>query len=285
MLKIQHFFHKDTFTLSYLLYDEESLEAAIIDPVLDFDYASGRVKTHFIEQQVAELKRLKLTLRWILDTHAHADHISGAHYLKEMAGGTIAIGEGITQVQRHFMPLFDMEKRYPADGSQFDKLLKDGEKLSLGSRQIHVIATPGHTPDSVSYIIENNAFVGDTIFMPDSGSARCDFPGGDAKQLYNSIQKLFALGDETMLYMCHDYQPKGRELAYKVTVAQQKAENIQINETVNQAEYVEKRTKRDAELTYPRYILPSIQLNILAGALPEEESNGIAYIKLPLNKL
>ncbi len=285
MIHVKHFYHSDTFTLSYLVYDDQSKQAAIIDPVLDFDFASGTTSETFIDTQVSFIKDNNLSLEWILETHAHADHISGAHFLKQKAGGKIAIGAGITQVQQHFMPLFAMDKDYPMDGSQFDRLLEQGDRLELGSFHIDVLEVPGHTPDSVCYHIEGHAFVGDTLFMPDSGSARCDFPGGSAAALYQSIQKIYALGDDTQLYMCHDYQPQGRELRYLTTVAEQKASNIQINQIVSEQEYIEKREARDAQLSYPRYILPSLQFNLLAGQLPKPAANGIAYIRIPLNQL
>jgi glyoxylase-like metal-dependent hydrolase (beta-lactamase superfamily II) len=280
MVHIQAFFHHASNTLTYVVVDQVSNQCAVIDPVLDFDIVSGVIGEQSIDEVIMYINSLDLKVKWILETHAHADHVSAAQRLKVKTGGKVAIGEHITRVQKHFAAVFNLD--IALDGSQFDLLLKEGDQLPLGKYQIDVLYTPGHTPDSISYVIDGNAFVGDTLFTPDSGSARCDFPGGSASELFHSIQKLYALGDDTNLFMCHDYMPEGRDLTYQVTVAEQKERNIHINASTALEDYVAVREKRDATLSLPKLILPSIQLNIIAGLLPEPESNRQHYIKIPL---
>jgi glyoxylase-like metal-dependent hydrolase (beta-lactamase superfamily II) len=280
MIHIQAFFHQSSNTLTYVVADQQSKQCAVVDPVLDFDIVSGEIGEQSIDEVIAYINAQSLKVKWILETHAHADHVSSAQRLKAKTGGMVAIGEHITRVQQHFAKVFNLD--IALDGSQFDQLLKEGDRLPLGEYHIDVLHTPGHTPDSISYVIDGNAFVGDTLFTPDSGSARCDFPGGSASELFHSIQKLYALGDQTNLYMCHDYMPGGRELTYKMTVAQQKQLNIHIKDTTELEDYVAVREKRDATLSLPKLILPSIQLNIIAGQLPPAESNQQYYIKIPL---
>ncbi|AWL12470.1 putative metallo-hydrolase [Saliniradius amylolyticus] len=284
-INVQHFYHEDTGTLTYVIHEPSSAEAAVIDPVLDFDYAAGRTDTTSIDAIVAYLRQNRLTLKWVLETHAHADHLTAAQHLKKQLGGTIAIGRGITQVQSTFCEVFNLGEEQDVTGRDFDHLFAEGEHFSLGSVEGQILATPGHTNDSISYVIDGNAFVGDTLFMPDAGTARCDFPGGSASLLYQSIQKLYALGDEIKIWACHDYKPEGRELRYMATVAEHKANNIHVNADTSEAAFVEKREARDATLAMPRLIVPSIQVNIRAGLLPEPESNGVRYLKVPLNHL
>ncbi|WP_371186001.1 MBL fold metallo-hydrolase [Thalassotalea maritima] len=281
-IQIQHFFHQPTFTLSYIVFDDVSGDAAIIDPALDFDPVASAVDVSFSQTLIHFIESRQLTLRYILETHAHADHISSAFYIKQHLGGKIAIGRHITDIQKTFKTVFNLIKDFNTDGVQFDLLLDEGDCLPLGQHTVKVLETPGHTPDSLTYVINDNAFVGDTLFMPDSGSARCDFPGGDARLLYQSIHKIYALGDETKLYMCHDYQPGGRELRFVTTVAEQKADNIQINDGVSEAQYVQVREARDATLANPKLIYPSLQCNIQAGNLPAPEEDNQRYFKTPI---
>ena len=283
--EIRHFFHEPSGTLSYVVSDPASGVAAVIDPVLGFSVVSGRLDTTSAEEIVAYIKEKQLTVDWILETHAHADHISAAQFLKTKVGGSVAIGEGICRVQAHFGPVFNLPAPFVADGHQFDHLFTDGEEFAIGELSGRVIHTPGHTNDSVSYVIGDAAFVGDTLFMTDSGTARCDFPGGDAGLLYDSIQKLFALPDATVFYLCHDYPPDDRELRFATPLAEQKASNIHVGGGVSRLEYVARREARDVTLGLPVLIIPSIQVNIQAGHLPEPESNGITYIKIPLDTL
>jgi len=282
---IQHFYHEQSGTLSYVVSDTDTGAAAIIDPVLDFSIVSGRSDTESADALVHHVADRKLTLEWILETHAHADHITAAQYLKSKLGGKIAIGQGVRDVQAHFGPVFNLQAPFAADGHQFDQLFADGEQFALGGCTCRVLHTPGHTNDSVTYIIGNAAFVGDTVFMTDFGTARCDFPGGNAGLLYDSIQKLFALPDDTLFYLCHDYPPQGRKLRYSVPLAEQQADNIHVGRGTNRDDFVVMRESRDATLSLPALIVPSIQVNIRAGHLPAVEDNGIAYIKIPLNTL
>ena len=281
---VKGFFHEPTWTLSYVVFDNVSKKACVIDPVMDFDYFSGRTGCDFSDTQLAYIKENELELVWVLETHAHADHISGAQYIKAMAGGVVAIGEGIVEVQQTFKGVFNLDSNFSTGGDQFDRLVSDGEKLPLGEAEISVLATPGHTNDSVSYLIGDNLFVGDTIFMPDGGTARCDFPGGNAAMLYESIHKLYQLPDETKVWVCHDYQPDGRELRYQSTIGEQKRTNIHVMQHVSKNDFVVKRERRDATLDMPKLILPSIQVNIRAGVLPDKENNETSYLKLPLDK-
>lgn len=282
---IQHFYDEPTGTLSYVAWDEETRCAAIVDPVLGFDMTSGRTDPASADAVIQFIDNNKLSLEWILETHAHADHLSGAQYVKSRLGGTVAIGEGIREVQAHFGKVFNLGKSFKADGSEFDYLFVDGEVFTIGSLECQVIATPGHTNDSVSYRIGSAVFVGDSLFMPDFGTARCDFPGGDAEVLYDSIRKLLSLPGETRLYMCHDYRPNGRELRWNCTVHEQREANIHVSEGVSKADFVGMRNERDTNLKLPALIVPSIQVNIQSGHLPEPENNKIAYIKIPIDTL
>jgi len=280
--RIQHFYDDPTGTLSYVVWDEQSGDAAIIDCVLGYSMASGRTDREPCDRLVEFMRSNDLTLEWILETHAHADHLSGAQYLKAVVGGKVAIGKGIRDVQAHFAATLDLGDDFPTDGSQFDHLFSGGDVFSLGSLECEVIATPGHTNDSVSYRIGSNVFIGDSLFMPDYGTARCDFPGGDAGLLYDSIQRLLSLPSDTKLYMCHDYMPGGRELRYVSTVDEQRAGNIHAKEGVSKADFAAMRTERDASLSPPALIVPAIQVNIRAGYLPDAKDNGIAYLKTSL---
>ncbi len=283
--RIQHFYHPPTGTLSYVVDDGKSGKAAVIDCVLGYSIESGRTDTAFLDAVVDYLTEHHLVPEWILETHAHADHLSGAQYLKDRLGGQVAIGGGIRDVQAHFAPVFNLGEGFVADGRQFDHLFADGEVFNIGDLDCEVIATPGHTDDSVSYRIGSAVFVGDSMFMPDFGTARCDFPGGDADRLYDSIHRLLSLPDDTRLYMCHDYQPGGRELRWMCTVAEQRAENIHVNDGIGKAAFSKMRRERDAGLGLPALIIPSIQVNIRAGHLPASDDNGIAYLKVPIDTL
>lgn len=284
-MNIQEFFHEPSSTWSYVVADEATGQAAIIDPVRDFDYKSGRSGTQSASAIAEYVRAAGLTVAWILETHAHADHISAAPYLRAELGGKLAIGEGIREVQKTFREIFHLGDDFPVDGRQFDHLFRDGERFPIGSLEAEVIATPGHTNDSVSYRIGDAVFVGDTLFMPDGGTARCDFPGGDARKLYDSIHRLYALPPGTRLFMCHDYAPGGREVRHETTVAEQRAANIHVRDGVSADEFVEMRTSRDATLEMPTLIIPSVQVNIRAGAFPDPESNGVRYLKLPVDAL
>ncbi len=284
-IDIKAFFDEATFTVSYLVSDPQSREAAIVDPVLDYDAASGRTTTQSADRLLEHLSAEYLELRWILETHVHADHLSGAAYLREKAGGQIGIGAGVKTVQATFRDIFNTPD-VPADGSQFDRVFEDNDTFSLGGIEGRVMHTPGHTPACVTYVIGDAAFVGDTMFMPDFGSARTDFPGGDARTLYQSIRRILDLPGSTRLYMCHDYKAPGRDVyAWETTVAEQRAENVHINDGVTEGDFVEFREGRDATLGMPALILPSLQANIRAGHLPEPESNGVRYFKVPIDAL
>lgn len=283
--RIQHFYDEPTGTLSYVVDDPESRHAAVIDCVLGFSTVSGRTDTAPSDALIDYINEEGLTLEWILETHAHADHLSGAQYVKSKLGGKVAIGEGIRDVQAHFAPVFNLGDSIAPNGADFDILLGEGERIAIGGLECEVIATPGHTNDSVSYRIGSAVFVGDSMFMPDFGTARCDFPGGDAALLYDSIQKLLALPDETRLYMCHDYKPGGRELRWSCTVAEQRVGNIHVNSGVGKDGFVRMRSERDASLNLPALIVPAIQVNIRAGLMPEPEDNGITYLKTPIDTL
>lgn len=282
---VQRFYHEGTGTLSYVVSDPVTAAAAIIDPVLGFSVISGRTDTEAADSILAWVEAHKLDVQWVLETHAHADHLSSAQYLKSRLGGKIGIGEGIRKVQEHFGPVFNLPASFVADGRQFDHLFRDGDTFRLGELQCRVMHTPGHTSDSVTYLIGRYAFVGDTLFMVDTGTARCDFPGGDAGLLYDSIQKLLALPDDTLLCLCHDYPPESRELESEVTVREQKDHNIHVGGGTSREDFVQVRTQRDQTLSLPALILPAIQVNIGAGQLPEREGNGIAYLKIPLDTL
>ena len=288
-MQIEGFFDPATWTISYLLLDTRTMTCAIVDSVLDYDPKSGRTGTDSADRLIARVRELNATVQWILETHVHADHLSAAPYLKEKLGGQVAIGAHITAVQKVFGKLFNAGSDFARDGSQFDRLLADDEVFKIGSLEARTMHTPGHTPACMTYVVsdgkESVAFVGDTLFMPDYGTARCDFPGGDARTLYRSIQRILSLPATTTLYMCHDYLPGGREPMFVTTVAEQRATNIHIHEGIGEDEFVAMRQKRDATLEMPVLILPSVQVNMRAGNLPEPESNGTRYIKIPLNAL
>ncbi len=280
------FFDPATYTYSYVVRDPASQACVIIDSVLDYDPASGRTKTASAEKIVAFVREQQLKVEWILETHVHADHLSAAPYLKQQLGGQLAIGAQITTVQKVFGELFNVEPQFATDGSQFDRLLSDGDSLTVGELTIKVMHTPGHTPACLSYVIGDAVFVGDTLFMPDYGTARCDFPGGDAATLFASIQRLFELPDETRMFMCHDYKAPGRdEYCNETTVAAEREHNIHVHPGVTVDEFVSMRTARDATLSMPTLILPSVQINMRAGDLPPAEDNGVRYLKIPLNAL
>ncbi|MEO0982216.1 MAG: MBL fold metallo-hydrolase [Pseudomonadota bacterium] len=285
MLEIQAFFDSDTATVTYLVWDCETREAAIIDPVLDYEPHAARLATRSADAVLAAVEARGLTLAWALDTHAHADHLSATNYLREETGAKIGIGERITEVQSAFRPMFGAGDVTP-DGRQFDRLFADGDTFRIGGLEARVIHTPGHTPACVTYVIGGAAFVGDTLFMPDYGTARADFPGGDASTLYRSIQKIMALPPGTRIFVGHDYLPEGRDThAWETSVAEQRAANVHVHEGVDEDAFVTLRTTRDATLAAPRLILPSLQVNIRAGALPPSEPDGRVYLKIPLNRL
>jgi len=283
--EIEAFFHEATSTVTYLVGDPKTKEAAVIDSVLDFDPKSGRTATSSAEALLAEAKARGWTIKWILETHAHADHLSAASFLKERTGAKVAIGEHIRSVQKVFKPIFNA-KDIAGDGSQFDHLFADGERFRIGDLEAEVIHTPGHTPACVSYKIGDNVFVGDTLFMPDYGTARADFPGGDARVLYRSIQRLLSLPPATILWMCHDYRAPTRDVyVWKTTVAEERARNVHVHDGVSEDEFVAMRTARDKTLEMPVLILPSVQVNLRAGHMPPPEDNGKTYLKLPINGL
>ena len=283
---IKAFFDEDTYTVTYVVTDPSSKSCAIIDPVLDFDQASGRTSTGSADQVLAFINSEDLKVLWILETHAHADHLSAAAYLKSKTGGRTGTGRFITGVQSTFKQLFNLGDEFEADGQQFDCLLDEGELLELGSMEIRVMHTPCHTPSCVTFVVGNAVFVGDTLFMPDYGTARADFPGGDASALYQSIQRIFELPAETRLFLCHDYKAPDRdEYVWETTVAEQSANNVHIHKGISQQEFVEFRKKRDAGLGMPKLILPSIQVNIRAGEMPPADDNGVVYFRLPVDAL
>ena len=281
-LEIRPFFDEATKTVTYLVWDADTREGAVIDPVLDFDFASGVVDTRSAEQVLAAAKEHGVKVLWALETHAHADHLSGAPFIKARTGAKIGIGEHIRDVQKIFRPIFNATDLNP-DGSDFDHLFKDGERFWIGGLEAEVLHTPGHTPADISYRIEDAVFVGDTLFMPDYGTARADFPGGDARQLYRSIRKLLSLPSETRLFMCHDYKAPGRDAyAWETTVAEQREKNVHIKEGVTEDDYVAMRQARDATLAAPALLMPSIQVNIRAGRFPPAEANGVRYMMVPV---
>ena len=283
--EVTAFFDEATNTVTYVVIDPGSKQCAIIDPVLDYDFASGRTATVTADRLISYIDDNSLQLEWILETHVHADHLTAAPYIKEKLGGQICIGSHIKSVQEVFVKLFNIAD-VAADGSQFDRLITDGDELSLGSMHIQVMHTPGHTPACNTFVVGDAAFVGDTLFMPDFGTARCDFPGGDAAVLYQSIQKIFALPGDTRLFMCHDYKAKGRdEFAWETSVAEQREKNVHIHDGISEAEFVAFRIGRDKELGVPKLIIPSIQINIRGGYFPAAEGNGTSYLKVPLNQL
>lgn len=284
--QVQAFLDNDSETFSYVVSDKATKQAVVIDPVLDFDYKSGRTSTASAEKILAYIQKNQLKVLWVLETHAHADHLSAAPFFKQQLAAQIGIGAQIKQVQSIFKEVFNLEKEFLPNGSQFDRLFEDGDLLQLGAMQIRVMHTPGHTPADLTYLInEKAAFVGDTLFMPDVGTARCDFPGGKAATLFDSIQKLLALPETTDIYVCHDYPTQGRSHQYLTTVGEQKLRNIHVHDGVTAAEFVARRESRDATLDMPRLILPSIQINIRAGHMPPADETGKVYLKIPLNQL
>ena len=282
---IHPFFDDKTGTVTYVISANSSKHAAIVDPVLDFDFKSGRTSAQSADEVLAYVGKAGLTVEWILETHAHADHLSGARYMQERVGGRIAIGEHIREVQATFKKLYNVERNFLPDGSQFDHLFKDGESFRIGDVEATALLVPGHTPADMAYVVDGTVFVGDTLFMPDVGSARADFPGGDAHVLYRSMRRLLALPPETRVFLCHDYPPKERQPRWETTVAEQRAHNIHIRDGISEDEFVAMRTARDATLDVPTLILPSIQVNVRAGRFPPAESDGVSYLKIPLNVL
>jgi glyoxylase-like metal-dependent hydrolase (beta-lactamase superfamily II) len=285
-IHVEAFLDKDSETFSYVVSDIASKHAVIIDPVLDFDYKSGRTATQSAAVILSYIQQQHLTVDWVLETHAHADHLSAAPYFKQQLGAQIGIGAQITQVQTIFKQVFNLEKEFLPNGAQFDRLFHDGEIIQVGTMQIRVMHTPGHTPADLAYLVnEEAAFVGDTLFMPDVGTSRCDFPGGSASTLFHSISRLLALPAETKIYVCHDYPTKGREHHYQTTVGAQRQHNIHVRDGVTEAQFIAMREARDATLAMPRLILPSIQVNIRAGHMPPADEQGKVYLKLPINQL
>ncbi len=285
-VQIQSFFDDQTSTVTYVVHAGSGSTCAIIDSVLDYDFRSGRTSTTSADAVIAFVQAENLQVQWLLETHAHADHLSAAPYLQKRLGGTIAIGEHIKHVQGVFKKIFNLEPEFCLDGSQFGHLFKDNETFLIGDIQAQAIHVPGHTPADMAYIIDKeNVFVGDTLFMPDVGSARCDFPGGNAHTLYQSTRRLLSLPENTTLYMCHDYPPANRDASWITTVAEQRARNIHLHDGVSEDEFVAMRTARDSTLAMPNLILPSIQINIRAGHFPPSEANGSRYLKIPLNAL
>ena len=282
---VKHFHDAQSGTFSYVVSDPATKRAAIIDPVLGFSLETGRTNPEQVDAIAGWVEAQSLDVEWILETHAHADHVSSAQLMKSRLGGQVALGEGIRSVQAHFGRLFNLGRDFAADGKEFDRLFEDGETFALGELEVRVLHTPGHTNDSVTYLVGNAAFVGDTVFMTDFGTARCDFPGGDAGLLYDSVQKLFALPDDTVFYLCHDYPPSERELRHAVPIAEQRADNVHINDTVTRDSFISMRNERDATLKPPLLVLPSLQVNIRAGHLPEPDDNGTVYLRIPVDTI
>lgn len=281
---ITAFFDEATFTITYIIADPDTKKCAVIDTVLDYDANMGRTRTDSADKVISSIKQQGLTIAWLIETHVHADHLSAAPYIQKQLGGTIAISDQITHIQDMFGDLFDVENSFARNGSQFDHLLTPNEELKIGNLTMTALHTPGHTPACMSFVIGDACFVGDTLFMPDYGTARCDFPGGDATTLYESMEQILSLPDETRLFMCHDYAPGGREYRWETTVAESKASNIHLVGKTK-AEFIDMRKARDAKLSAPRLLLPSVQVNMRAGHMPPTEDNGIAYIKIPVNQL
>jgi glyoxylase-like metal-dependent hydrolase (beta-lactamase superfamily II) len=282
---VKGFFDVDTWTITYVVYEKPRTSCIIIDSVLSYDPKSGRTNTKMADQVIAFIKSLDLKTEWILETHAHADHVTAAPYLKLEVGGKIAIGDHITAVQGVFKGIFNLEDAFSVDGSQFDHLLKEGEEIHFGNLTLMALFVPGHTPACMAYQVGDAIFVGDTMFMPDVGTARCDFPGGDAHILYQSMKKILSYPPQTRLFMCHDYPPNDRPVNFETTVAEERKSNIHMHDGISEEQFVEMRTTRDATLEMPVLILPAIQINIRAGELPPKEVNGISYLKIPVNAL
>jgi len=283
---VMAFFDEATNTVSYVVRDPNSRRAAVIDSVLDFDQPSGRTKTDSADRIIAHVRENDLEVEWILESHVHADHLSAAPYIQQELGGKLGIGANITVVQDTFGKIFNEGTEFQRDGSQFDRLFEEGDSFHIGQMRADVLHTPGHTPACMTYVIGDAAFVGDTIFMPDFGTARCDFPGGSAEVMWDSVQKILALPDETRIFTCHDYKAPGRdEYAWESTVGEQKARNVHVGAGKSREDFVRMRTRRDATLNMPKLILPSLQINMRAGQFPPPEENGTSYLKLPLNRL
>ena len=282
--EVKSFFHAPSNTFSYVVWDQATLEAAVFDAALDYDPAAGRIRHDGVEEIVAFVRAQRLAVAWVIDTHVHADHLSAAPYVRAKLGGKLAIGEHIRAVQETFGTVYNAGSGFARDGSQFDHLFRDGERYLLGGIEATAIHTPGHTPACMTHVIGDAAFVGDTLFMPDYGTARCDFPGGDAATLYASIQKIFALPDATRVFLCHDYKAPGRdEFLHETTIGAERAGNIHVRDGIAEADFVAMRTARDATLKMPQLILPAVQVNMRAGQLPPAEDNGVHYLKIPLD--
>lgn len=282
---VTHFFDEPTNTFSYVVQDPDSRACAILDSVLDFDYAAGRTDVRSADQIIAFIREHQLEVEWVLETHVHADHLSAAPYLNAHLGGKTAIGANIVEVQEIFAKTFNVGGDFSRDGSQFDVLFEEGDTFTIGTLEGQVLHTPGHTPACITYVLGDAAFVGDTLFMPDYGTARCDFPGGDARTLYHSIQKVLALPERTRLFLCHDYKAPGRDtFEYETSVAEQCSANVHVHEGVSEEAFVEMRTERDATLGMPTLIIPAVQVNMRGGELPPAEDNGTRYLKVPINK-
>lgn len=284
-IEIRSFYHSPTFTWSHLLWDKTTRRAAVVDPVLDYDAPSGRTNTGSAEQIVGVIEEVGLHLDWILETHAHADHLTAADWLRDKTGASVAIGAGIRSVQENFKGIYNLGPDFASDGSQFDRLLEDEDRLPLGESEIVVLHTPGHTSDSVTYVAGDAAFIGDTLFTPEYGTARCDFPGGDARKLYQTIQRIYALGDDARLFLCHDYPADGVAPKSMVTVAEQRAGNAHARDGVTEDEFVAMRKERDAKLDVPLLILPAVQVNIRGGKFPPTEDNSVSYLKIPIDRI
>jgi len=283
--QVTPFFDRTTGTITYLVRDPDSGAAMIIDPLLDYEPASARTSTASADAVLEQVRAQQLDVQWILETHAHADHLSAAGYLHDVLGTPVAIGRGIVQVQQHFKSVFGWGDEFVADGRQFDRLFDDGERFAVGALQVEVIATPGHTDDGMSYLIGDAAFIGDTLFAPSAGTARTDFPGGDAVRMYASIRRLLSLPGDTRLFLCHDYPGEGQEVTARTTVAEQAAHNVHVGGNAAEGDFVAQRRQRDATLPVPRLILPALQVNLRAGRLPPAEADGVSYLRIPLNRL
>ena len=285
LMEIEGFFDPQTNTISYVLIDLETTNCAVIDSVLDFDYSSGKIEHINADNIISFIIKNNLTLQWLVETHVHADHLSAAPYIQKQLGGKIAISKEIIKIQQIFGKIFNAGTEFERDGSQFDLLLADNDSYQIGNLKVTAIHTPGHTPACMAHIVSDAVFVGDTLFMPDGGTARADFPGGDARILYKSIQKILSMPDETRLFVCHDYLPNGRPVSWQTTVAQQKLKNIHVGGSIKEADFVKLREDRDAKLTMPKLMMPSIQINMRAGNTPPPEENGSTYIKVPLQDI
>ena len=283
--KIKGFFDEETSTIGYVVYDMTSKKCAVIDSVLDFDFSSGTIDYHNAEKIISFIEKMKLDLEWLIETHVHADHLSASPYIQKKLGGKIGISEKISDIQNIFGKTFNAGTEFQRDGSQFDRLFKDNDEYKIGSIKCKVINTPGHTPACTAHVIGNSIFVGDTLFMPDLGSARADFPGGDARELYRSIQKILSYPDDTLIFVCHDYPPTSRKVEWVTTVGEQKKKNIHVKTSIGEDEFVKVREARDKTLNMPKLIIPSIQVNMRAGNLPPAEDSGDVFIKVPINSM